>query len=655
MKTYKILTLMLLGLLFGLTSCQKDKDTQPNVSNDENHLVLNVNSNSKQLTAERMNYLYIPVFDTTYQGFFNNGKYLKSSNVIIPNPSHQFILIAEMSSPVRSNNRVLSATHVELLNNKAYVTYHFNEQSNSGFSGADLYEGQIDVLDVSDPYNPVLLQSATTDQADFNTLALDLNENAGERKVWMGATDFKSGGAIFQLTLENGEIPSSAVLSKTKTPPGKSVNSVVRSGDYLYATAGRTAGGVFGFNASSMALENKIEFTNAKYNAVSGTTAGSKHIVLKSGNNAELQIYEVSAPHNLLLTIPLGSIQPEDGKSVVWVKNNLAWVAMGYAGLKAFDINTGALVHTLSPSNMSPESVTNGVSVDDDYVYVANGSGGLYLCTITPGQQELNVVGVYQYGASANYVMAKNNYIFIANGREGVKILHKIFPGDYKIICDYDDNGVPQCLEPNLDPLCPTLLPTLALALPESQNAITNHPEYFANPNTEIKLIAPATIYVTFIDEGAGWKNSLGLYHYPTANPPASANEIKSTKTLVYPNASKVGGGGALLPGNYIHFVGTFPAGTTIGAFLVANAWKGVSPSYPTGLSEGYYTHYTRKELNPQNKQQSLLFYDASCDAIILSFEDIRIPSGDKDYNDCIFKVIVDPPTAIDVTQLNQL
>lgn len=655
MKTYKFLTLLMIGLTLGLVSCQKDKDTEPLVTGDDNQLVLQVNSNSKQLTAERMTYLFYPVFDTTNQGFFNHGKYLKSSNVIIPNPSHQFVLIAEMSSPVRSNNRVLSATHVELLGNKAYVTYHFNEQSNSGFSGADLYEGQLDVLDVTDPYNPFLLQSATTNLADFNTLALDLTENAGNRKIWMGATDFKSGGAIFELTLQNGQIPNSAVLSKTKTPPGKSVNSVVRAGNWLYATAGRTAGGVFSLNAGTMAIENKIEFTNAKYNAVSGTTTGSKHVVLKSGNNAELQVYEVSAAHTLLLTIPLGSIQPEDGKSVVWVKDNIAWVAMGYAGLKAFDINTGALVHTLSPANMSPESVTNGVSVDNDYVYVANGSGGLYLCTITPGQQELNVVGIYQYGASANYVMAKNNYIFIANGREGVKILHKVFPGDYKIICDYDEYGVPVCLEPNLDPICPTLLSTLSLALPESQNAITNHPAYFANPNTEIKLIAPATVYVTFINEGAGFKNSLGLYYYPTNNPPATANDIKHTKTLVFPNASKVGSGGNLIPGQYIHFVGTFPANTTIGAFLVTDAWKGVSPAYPTGLSNGLYTHYTRKQLNFNNYQQSLLFYDTACDNIILTFEDIRISGGDKDYNDCIFRVIVDPPTAVDVTQLNQL
>lgn len=648
MKSFKILMGSFALSIMLFASCTKEQD-EPQYSSDD-EMLLNVNTDSKQLTASRMKYIYMPVFDTTYQNFYNSTNTLKNSLDIIPNPSHQFILVGEIASPVRSGNRVLSATHVEVLGNKAYVSYHYNEQSGSGFTGGDLYEGQIDVIDITDPSLPVILQSAIpTKKADFNSMTLDLTETNGQRKLWVAATDFGVGGAIYQLTLQNGEIPSPAVMYRTKTPPGKSSNSVARAATWLFATAGRTAGGLFTFDASNMHLENTIEFPNAKYNAVTGQNIGDKNVVLKSGNTAEIQVYEISQAHTLLNTFSIGSIQPEDGKSVLYVKDNLAWVAMGYEGVKAFDLNTGAVVHSLSPSNMAPECISNGVSIDEDYVYIANGSGGLYLCKIIPGQQELSVVGIYKYGASANYVMAKNNYIFIANGREGLKILHKVWEGDYNVICDYDEFGVPVCLEPNPEPICPTLMNTLQLALPSNQNAMVNHPEYFINPNHNIVLNAPATIYFTFIDEGAGMKNSYGIYWYNASNPPTSVAQIKSTKTLLFPNASKVNSGGNLVAGHTIHMVGTFSAGTSIGSFLVVGGWAGVSPSYPTGLSEGYYTHYSDMNLNLNGgQQQSLLFYDAACDNIILTFEDVLIPGGDKDFNDVIIKIAVDPPTAVD-------
>ncbi|HAQ64681.1 MAG TPA: hypothetical protein DCR43_02305 [Bacteroidales bacterium] len=651
-----LLSLLVPAVLF-LTSCQKDET--PVQSSDGESLVLDVNNDGASITAERVRYMYTPVFDTAYQSFFPmiNGGFKYSPMTPATGPDHFFYLVAEVASPVRSGNRVLSATHVSVNGNRAYVTYHYNEPDGAAMS-ADLYEGQIDVFDITNPRVPEILKSASSSRADFNTMFLDYETTGSQRRLWLGATDYGVGGAVFQLNLVNEDIPATASLIRTKTPPGKSVNGLVRSADWLYATAGRTAGGVFALNVNNnLAIDTVHEFTNAKYAAASGNDPGSKHVVLKSGDNAEILVYEVGPVHTLLNTFPIGSIQPENGKSGIFVKDNTVWVSMGHNGLKAFDLNTGALVHSLSPSNMSDESITNGVALDDDYVYVANGSGGMYLCRIVPGQEELEILGVYWYGASANYITAADGYIFIANGREGLKILKKGAPGDYSVICDYDNQGLPECLEPNLDPLCPDLLSHISTALPENQNALNAHPEFFANPNRNLVLTAPATVYVTFIDEGANWRNSLGVYNYDNATPPSSILDFVATKMLVYPNASKQGFGGSLLPGNFIQLLGNYPAGTSIGAFLIADGWQGISPAYPTGLSEGYYTHYTDKAFNQTaGTQQSLLFYDAGCDAIILTFEDILTTSGgDKDFNDCIFKIIVDPPTAVNTAILNQL
>lgn len=655
MKRKSLLFAGLFATLFlTLVSCSKEKNTEDPVVSDTSSVTLKVVSDESGLTKDRVKYIYRPVFDTAYQGMFGE-KGLKSVLTGVNNPAHFFYLVGEIASPVFSGNRVLSATHVAVKDNRAYVSYHYNEPDGSPVSQS-LYAGQVDVVNITNPNVPTIMQSATSEKADFNTMCLDFVSSGGNTPLWIGATDYGVGGAVYKLNLVGGQIPSGAVMSRYKTPPGKSVNGVSRAGDWLYASAGRTAGGAFVFNASNMQLLAKDEYTNAKYSAVSSTDAGGKHVVLKSGTSAKLYVYSVDANHSLLNTIDVGSIEPEDGKSGIYVKNDICWVSMGYNGLKAFDLNTGAVVHTLSRSSMSAESITNGVSIDEDYVYVANGSGGLYLCLIEPGQVELNVVGVYQYGASANYVTASNGLIFIANGREGLKILKKTGTTDYNIICGYDNSGVPFCLEPNTDPICPSLLSHLALKLPESHNAITEHPEYFANPNKTLVLTEPATVYVTFIKEGASWKNALGLYSFNASTPPVTVSDIVGSKMLVFPNASQTGSGGDLNPGQYIHMIGTFPAGTAVGAFLVANAWRGISPAYPNGLSAGMYTHYTDHQLNLNGgQQQSLLFYDSECDAIILTFEDILVPNGDKDFNDCIFKVIVDPPTAVNTAVLNQL
>ncbi len=630
-------------VLFAITAlvfwgCKKDDpDNNDPVPTDEIELIVNTDGVSE--TQKRVHYINEPLFDTSYQ------KKKKDSRAV--GAEALFMHVAEVESPV-VGDRVLSATHVKFNGKFAYVSYHYNEPNSSPMSEA-LYEGHIDVFDVENPLFPIILSTAQNHRADFNTMFLDYETTGAQRRLWIGATDYGVGGAVFDLDLTDNVILPGTMMTRYKTPPGNSVNGVVRSADWLYATAGRTEGGVFVFDEEKMQLETSLtnEFENAKYAAVSGYSVGDKHVVLRSGTNAQLLVYEVGAAHTEIATYDIGSIEPETGKSGIYVKNNICWVAMGYAGLKAFDLNDGSLVHTLSPENMGDAAVTNGVCLDDDYVYVANGSDGLYLCAMVEGQQELEVLETHNFGASANYIDVGEDLIFIANGREGLQILRRIPPGDYTVICDYDDDGIPECIEPNPYDLCETLVSDLDAALPESKSVFTYHPEYLDNPNTTLELLEPATVYVTFIDEGAGWKNSLGTYHYPADSPPETVDDIRDSKLLIYPNSSKQGAGGALTAGTTIKLLGTFPQGTNVGAFLVARGWAGKSSTYPSGLSEGAYTHYSNDILNIAQAQQTLLFYDVSCDAIVLAIEDVKVGTGDDDFNDCMFQIIVDPPTAV--------
>jgi hypothetical protein len=83
-----------------------------------------------------------------------------------------------------------------------------------------------------------------------------------------------------------------------------------------------------------------------------------------------------------------------------------------------------ALPRPVVPDGESPNDyVTNGVSVSDNgWVYIANGAGGLDIAKIDTGGQ-LTWMGNIILGASVNFVEANTDYVFVARGVLGLKIL----------------------------------------------------------------------------------------------------------------------------------------------------------------------------------------------------------------------------------------
>ncbi|MFW5708527.1 MAG: DUF4114 domain-containing protein, partial [Bacteroidota bacterium] len=160
-----------------------------------------------------------------------------------------------------------------------------------------------------------------------------------------------------------------------------------------------------------------------------------------------------------------------------------------------------------------------------------------------------------------------------------------------------------------------------------------------------VTLAEETPVYVVFVHEGAGWKNTLGYYAYPADNPPSTIEELQ--KHVVFPNTSMEGSGGALVPGDMVQLGdGSFPANTVIGFYLIAQGWANGQ------MVDGLYTHYTNTEFNPNNYQQNVLFVENGCGDMVLAFEDIRITGGDKDFNDVIF-VVKDNPDQIPNTKFD--
>jgi len=220
----------------------------------------------------------------------------------------------------------------------------------------------------------------------------------------------------------------------------------------------------------------------------------------------------------------------------------------------------------------------------------------------------------------------------------------------------WDAQGVPNYLEVESDVFDDEFLADVNASLPESDPLPETHPQYLANGNeTNLNLDEDAELWVTFIHEGARWKNVLGYYSYPTDNPPATADDI-TNKTIIFPNVSYLNGGGGLHSGNKVQFkyydtelgefVNTFPSGTTVGWFLVGMGWAGE-------IVDGIYTHYSdanfNNESNTELQQHTVLLKDDEKELLLLGFEDIRrdVGSCDQDFNDTVFYATTAPYTAI--------
>ncbi|PKP29488.1 MAG: hypothetical protein CVU00_15385 [Bacteroidetes bacterium HGW-Bacteroidetes-17] len=215
----------------------------------------------------------------------------------------------------------------------------------------------------------------------------------------------------------------------------------------------------------------------------------------------------------------------------------------------------------------------------------------------------------------------------------------------------YNSLGVPNYLETIGDIIDADLLNDINNTLPERIRLPEGHPQYF-NPNNryDISLIEPCNVYVTFVHEGADYKNTLGFYVYDTDNPPATINDINEV-TIIFPNTSYSNSGGGLASGNKVK-IGQYPANKSIGWVLLQNSWNQGT------ISSSAARFYANPNFNPESntslKQHTVLLNDLGRNLILLGFEDInRANSGcDHDFNDAVFYITVDPIQAVDLSDL---
>ena len=208
----------------------------------------------------------------------------------------------------------------------------------------------------------------------------------------------------------------------------------------------------------------------------------------------------------------------------------------------------------------------------------------------------------------------------------------------------YTSNGIPDYLEAEGDYISPDFLSDINDALPEYLPVPTYHPEYLMGVNEHnLVVLDEADVWVTFVSEGAGYRNVLAYYTYDRDFPPQTPEDITEC-TVIFPNVSF--GGDGLFSGDKV-YLGTFPENTVVGWILMRDGWNG------SEVTEGRGLLYSNLELNPESdidyRQHCVLLYDEERELFVIGFEDLIRPGGDNDFNDAVFYATANPIDNVEI------
>jgi hypothetical protein len=605
-------SLFLLGavLLTGLLSnCSKDHENYTLtkkgnlvVNNDQAELNSRVKLTNKIMLVEPIE--------------TSNTKSLKETPRVDLTKNYVFTLKAEVDPPVFEGN-TLQATHVKIYDQYAFVTYN---------TKGDKYLGGVDIFDVSNIEKPTIIRHLLFPNADVSSV--DYYNN---KLYIVGAIDLENDTLYKYLehpsVLEVISLNSHYDVDKVDTVIGLGtyVGTDVRVTSDLICTTSGTNGYLKVFNHSY----NNI-FSKSLKDARAIETNSSKMFVLDADPAQIIRYNQSDASEDESYAVWDQPLQSE-AKSELAVSDKYIFAALNYGGMKM--LNTNGTLKQWVPKPVTPEGkldenyVTNSVSLNNDLVLFANGEAGLYLGGLIESRNDsLAILGRIRFsdGQSVNYVESHDNVIFVATGTGGLKILSVGI-----------DDGVPPDII--ITKPCATLYDHIIQLFPENVNNYNRYPALFNSTTPKIiKLKKESEVYITFIYEGAGWKNSFGYYTYNESDPPTSVDKLD--KHILFPNVSMVDEGGGLQTGNMLQVgTGKFPAGTVIGFYLISQGWN-------DGLvTDGLYTNYTDSQFNLGGYQQHTLFKEKTCGDVVMIFEDIAVDQPlsytDNDYNDIMFTV----------------
>lgn len=347
-----------------------------------------------------------------------------------------------------SHTHDISATCVQTDGKNVYVSYHKRGNGRSGCLEMLSTTGDVTTLKqfVRDHNNAIDFNHITLDKSDKRLYAVGNNKNGG----FLGYVRLTDDGKIDCTSQDMKGLDSTEIAHKTYEPlqlvklyqaqrsannkgskDGGDGNCVIVNGDNLQVAS------TYGYEIYDKDL-NPVGYKQ--------TAGRAKHLCFSpDGNNVfaihydGTQIADENTEVGLVLdkfntsdatmqnpvfTVDANKVKPNNGKNAICVYDGKVYVCQSMNGLYVYDANTGTQVGHYKEDIWSDDHqkdlaiCANGVAVDANYVYIAYGSRGL----VVLDRNTLKKVSSFVSMRSANYVTLANGYIYVAYGRDCLKV-----------------------------------------------------------------------------------------------------------------------------------------------------------------------------------------------------------------------------------------
>lgn len=356
-----------------------------------------------------------------------------------------------ISSIDYNHDHDISATCVQELNGRLYMSYHTRDKQHGG------------CIEVFSPIqnNKVTLEQYLCDDQkdlDFNHL-LAVKLKSGKRMVYLPGSSNKKGAMLAYIPIQDNHLLADQSKSITTTINGKDTviyekplqfiqmnpataeykkkgydeNCVVYNDETNHLIVATTKGYLV-YNADTYNELDKINKPGkVKHIAIGNGKIVTVYLNREATNETEaipatVEIFDQKAEDlsNPINSFAISTIEPNNGKNVVRVDDNKIYVCRGAAGMYVYDMEGNELWHYQMPTPTITEGVNagkykghaNGCYVGKKYVYIAYGGFGL----VVLDKETHKVVAHRDLVHSANYVIEYKGYIYVAYGQNRLQV-----------------------------------------------------------------------------------------------------------------------------------------------------------------------------------------------------------------------------------------
>ena len=356
-----------------------------------------------------------------------------------------------ISSIDYNHDHDISATCVQELNGRLYMSYHTRDKKHGGC---------IEVFKPVENNKVTLEQYLCDDQKDldFNhLLAVKLNSKKG--MIYLPGSSNKKGAMLAYIPIQDNHLLADKSMSITTTINGKDTVIYEKPLQFIQMNPATAEYAKKGYD------ENCVVYNDETNHLIVATTKGYlvynadtyneidkiskpgkvKHIAIGNGKivtvyldreatneteaiPATVEIFDQKTENltNPLNTFAISTIEPNNGKNVVRVDDNKIYVCRGAAGMYVYDMKGNELWHYQMPSPTITEGDkagkykghANGCYVGKKYVYIAYGGFGL----VVLDKETHKVVAHRDLVHSANYVIEYKGYIYVAYGQNRLQV-----------------------------------------------------------------------------------------------------------------------------------------------------------------------------------------------------------------------------------------